>query len=79
MKIQTTTWLLKNKFAGQDVTILTKGGNWNTTFTVNTNDVTIDGDSVIANNPVVKRVGMMDKGHTVAKAIIGTKGIMKIS
>jgi len=79
MKIQTTTWLLENKFAGQDVTILTKGGNWNTTFTVNADDVTIEGDSVIANNPIVRRVGMIDNGHTVAKAIIGTKGIIKIT
>ena len=79
MKIKTTNWLLKDKFAGQDVTILCKGSNWNTTFTVNTNDVTIEADSVIANNPIVRRVGMIDKGHTVAKAIIGTKGIIKIS
>ena len=79
MKIQTVNWLLKDKFAGQDVTILAKGSNWNTTLTVNTNDVTIDGDSVIADSPIVRRVGMIDKGHTVAKAIIGTKGIIKIS
>ena len=78
MKIQTTTWLLENKFAGQDVTILCKGGNWNTTFTVNTDDVTIEGDSIIANNPIVRRDGMKDKGHQVDKAIIGTKGNIKI-